>query len=337
MDLLHRGSVKDLYKCDGGELCFEFSDRYSVFDWGEMPDSIDSKGECLANIGAIFFEVLSRQDMTHHFIKQSGPRQLEVKGVDVLQPLYDKSSNKYDYSSYSHCPTNTLVPLEVIFRLGVPEGSSLLKRDSTLNVGQRFEEPLVEFSTKLESTDRPLSEEETLILAGLNQEEMQRLKTITCDLAFLLQKLLAKIDITLWDGKFEFAFIKGSDKSRNFMLVDSIGPDELRLTYRGVQLSKECLRKLYNRTDWAQNVTLAKAMAKEKGVVDWKSICINDLGSAPMSLDPIELKLISEMYKVLTQEISLLIRGKKAFDDLISLDEWVERWNSLNQEKKGKS
>jgi len=47
------GSVKDLTvlktptKTQSGRGRFIFSDRYSVFDWGEMPDHIDQKGAAL--------------------------------------------------------------------------------------------------------------------------------------------------------------------------------------------------------------------------------------------------------------------------------------------------
>ena len=48
------GSVKDLnviripYENQSGLGDFTFSDRYSVFDFGEMPDHIKNKGKSLA-------------------------------------------------------------------------------------------------------------------------------------------------------------------------------------------------------------------------------------------------------------------------------------------------
>ena len=58
------GSVKDLKIIKNptfetpGEGLFTFSDRYSIFDWGGMPDHIDYKGESIALLGAYFFEKL---------------------------------------------------------------------------------------------------------------------------------------------------------------------------------------------------------------------------------------------------------------------------------------
>src|SRR5690606_331179 len=37
---------------------FEFSDRYSIFDWGEMPDHLEGKGEALAFMGWFFCDFL---------------------------------------------------------------------------------------------------------------------------------------------------------------------------------------------------------------------------------------------------------------------------------------
>ena len=51
---------------------------------------------------------------------------LEVNRVAVLRPDYN--DGQYDYAAYQSKPVNALVPLEVIFRFGVPAGSSLMKR-----------------------------------------------------------------------------------------------------------------------------------------------------------------------------------------------------------------
>jgi len=68
------GSVKDLIvmekplKEKTGRGRFIFSDRYSVFDWGEMPDHIPDKGKSLCISAAYFFEKLeSRGIGTHYF------------------------------------------------------------------------------------------------------------------------------------------------------------------------------------------------------------------------------------------------------------------------------
>ena len=50
-----------------GTARFRFSDRYSVFDWGEMPDLIDGKGAALCLIGAYCFERLEERGVRTHY------------------------------------------------------------------------------------------------------------------------------------------------------------------------------------------------------------------------------------------------------------------------------
>ena len=58
--------------------------------------------------------------------------------------------------------------------------------------------------------------------------------------------------------------LKAATDSAAFSSWDSIGPDELRLTFDGVQLSKETLRKPYRSTPWLTAIDQAKALAKER-------------------------------------------------------------------------
>ena len=79
--------------------------------------------------------------------------------VNVIKP--GLTDGVYDYAAYAERPMDALVPLEIIFRFGVPNGSSLMKRvgnDEYLaelglstkpNFGDLFEEPVIEYSTKL--------------------------------------------------------------------------------------------------------------------------------------------------------------------------------------------
>ena len=46
MKPIYAGSVKTLYPdADPAYVWFEYTDDYSVFDWGKMPDPIPGKGE----------------------------------------------------------------------------------------------------------------------------------------------------------------------------------------------------------------------------------------------------------------------------------------------------
>ena len=54
MKLIYTGSVKNIYQADDPALLwFEYTDDFSVFDWGKMPDPIPGKGEALARLGTL--------------------------------------------------------------------------------------------------------------------------------------------------------------------------------------------------------------------------------------------------------------------------------------------
>jgi len=150
-----------------GRGVFEFSDRYSVFDWGEMPDLIPGKGASLATMGAFNFERLEAAGVpTHYEGVRAEPRSAERASGERSDPRADGETvpladadepptemaialtqvpdlpfeghdagdaddnyGGYDYGAYhAAADGNYLVPLEVVFRNSVPVGSSLRKR-----------------------------------------------------------------------------------------------------------------------------------------------------------------------------------------------------------------
>ena len=157
--LINKGSVKDVYS-HGGDYIFDYSDRYSIFDWGEMPDKLNNKGKSLAVMAHLFFkyfgkpdlwqdidrkkitlnsdilELLQKQGLSHHsqglindrgndLNSEKAQTFLKIEPVEIHRPVFE--NNKYDYSFYKTRPIGSLVPLEVIFRFGMPKGSSLLR------------------------------------------------------------------------------------------------------------------------------------------------------------------------------------------------------------------
>ena len=68
------GSVKDIIVLEAprrekaGRGRFLFTDRYSVFDWGEMPDRIDGKGASLCITSAFFIEKLHEIGIETHYL-----------------------------------------------------------------------------------------------------------------------------------------------------------------------------------------------------------------------------------------------------------------------------
>jgi len=310
------GSVKDLIIVENpkekkaGRGYFVFSDRYSVFDWGEMPDHIDGKGASLCITSSYFFEKLKEKGVKTHYIgvvegektkklnELSSPtNKMEVKLLRVIKPR--KNENGYDYSVYKNEKGNYLIPVEVIYRNSLPQGSSLLRRlkegkikpeDIGLNKipeeGEVLEKPIIELSTKLEETDRYISWDEGKEISNLSDEEIEEIKRITILVNEVIKKEVEKIGLFYEDGKIEF----GLDEERNLILIDAIGTlDECRLTYNGFPLSKEIARIYYRKTNWYKEVV----EAKKKDKVDWKNL----VKITPPPLPKRLKELISLLYK----------------------------------------
>ncbi len=280
-ELIYKGSTKDIYQISGEEYLFEFSDRYSIFDFGEMPDLIKSKGLSSARLTSYLFPYIEKMTQVKtHFLKMG------EKENQIIVKRFHVPRNIESDVFYQNRPINAFVPLEVIFRLGVPEGSSLIKRG--YSQGEKFSKPMVEFSTKLESIDRMVSINEAKLISGINDQEMEKLISITQNLANVLKAKFWEFEIELWDGKFEFAFCEGEHKDcRDFVLVDSISLDELRLTFHDLMLSKEVLRNFYKQTSWYKDLVKAKT--------DFGDSFRSHLNS-PDHLPNKLLKLIEEMY-----------------------------------------
>ena len=56
-----------------GSGAFVFTDDYSVFDWGKMPDAIPNKGGSLCAMGAANFERLEREGVPTHYRGTTSP------------------------------------------------------------------------------------------------------------------------------------------------------------------------------------------------------------------------------------------------------------------------
>ena len=417
LNLKYAGSVKNVFeqKDDHKTLWFSFTDKYSVFDWGEMPDHIANKGNALAFIGSYIFQKLEDSEFW-----QQLPQSIHLKKFDslylekrFLHPvfcgpdglirtglpshflgLYEKShtpnntqesenlfklsleetTNKQD-KSFTKAKLNNqlfmrvlaaevgwpylktilnenvyfypeiknssprLIPLEVVFSFGLLEGSSLKQKidekpayanclglPSLPKVDHWFPQPTLQFFSKLEAKDRLLNWQEAALLANLSARQFEEMVELALDTALALHVLFAERRLELWDGKFEFIFVPQSNlvSSQNsttgkLLLADSIGPDEIRLLYKGTHLSKEMLRRHYRPTPWYKSLSTARNIAVKKGEEDWQKICREELKQSPAPL-PIDLKVVADqLYGMLANEII----GKTIFPAQPDLEEFT--------------
>ena len=350
------GSVKDLEITQKptrdamGTGRFHFSDRYSVFDWGEMPDHIDGKGAALCLMGAYCFERLECKGVKTHYrglvdekgttvkiaeLKQPSST-MEVQLVNIYKPQTSIVNGKltHDYSSYTPNLKNCLIPLEIIYRNGLPEGSSVFKRleqgkvtlkdlglDHYPKPGESLAKPVFDVSTKLEETDRYVTWQEAQKIASLTDRDIANVKALLLEADETITDAASNAGLKNEDGKIELAF----DDKRSLIVVDVVGTlDECRFTYDGIHVSKEVARRFYKKTAWYQHVEEAKKAAETRGIKDWKVLC----KSKPPKLDPNLKNIISKMYMAVANELT----NHKLFD-APRLAEVIKSYSQYSGEK----
>ena len=287
---------------------FAFTDDYSVFDWGPMPDAIPEKGRSLCTMGAFNFELLEAAGVATHY-RGVGPDAVPLADLDdpprelaielVRVPDLPFRDGRYDYDAFHGAAgENYLIPLEIVFRNTVPVGSSLRTRGEPRDYGLEMDawpgepvdlpEPVVEFSTKYEEQDRYLDRAEADRIAGAADvdaladlaREVNRVVTERADTAGFVHE----------DGKIECCYVDGTVK-----VADVVGTfDENRFAYGGQEVSKEVVRQYYKRyhPEWVDAVSAAKAAADERGVADWRPLC--DVDPEPLPDGVVET--VAEMY-----------------------------------------
>lgn len=331
------GSVKDLRITRAAVIGshglgeFVFTDKYSVFDWGQMPDTIAHKGAALNLISSFFFEQIEAAGILTHYDGLVDRRGKTIRFSDVTEPLnimkvrlytvpgVKTTENGYDYRNYYGLTISYVIPVEFIYRNTLPEGSSVFKRlqDGKLKPqdlglkempkpGDTLPQPFIEYTTKLEKQDRPLSEKEMLdkkMIYGL--QKLEEVKNLVLNVNKIITKILEKRGFVNNDGKVEVAL----DENGRPLLIDAVGtPDENRFTYKGIQLSKEIIRHYYRKTDWYNRLTQAKA----KDPINWKSTI-----KPPPPLPEDFKRFLSDMYQVLCNHIT----GRKLFNTSTSLND----------------
>ena len=320
-------------KAGGGE--FTFTDRYSIFDYGTMPDRLPNKGRSLAVMSQYNFEECDKRGIRHHSLgldcgggglgplgsipdKSNGSGSMVFNAAVVYTPVErriigdkDTPQTTYDYSFFETNRgniNNYLLPLEVIFRNGLPRGSSVFKRIAEAKAianpqeneaalqkiyekigvreepkpGDMLPKPIVGYTTKWEAGDRHLSDEEALRISGLREEYFEKIGPFALSVDNLITQRAEEVGLgPHWDGKIELVWFNC------LVLADVAGTlDEDRF---GQDLSKEFLRQWYDQNQ----------PEFHKACDEWKKIGDGWQGRCPVK--PVQLpedivKLVSDMY-----------------------------------------
>lgn len=299
------GSVKDLTIVEGAPFptgILAFSDRYSVFDWGEMPDHIPYRGLSRAMMSAYFFEQLIKRGLRTHYHGMKNEdgiftrtdmftepsNEMMIYLLDIVKPVL--TDGKYDYSVFRKMVDGFLLSAEVIYRNEVPIGSSVFRRldEGSLSVqsmglteqpsrGDVLPSTVLDASTKHEQFDRYPDERKgenrkTFLqeITGLSDAEIEEMDHMTLVANGVITEGINRAGLRHGDGKLEFGLAHG----RHLMYADAVGTlDEIRATYpingQRVDLSKQIPRDYYTKMqpDWVAEI----AAAKKEYPTEWKS------------------------------------------------------------------
>ncbi|WP_328384517.1 hypothetical protein OHQ88_33810 (plasmid) [Micromonospora zamorensis] len=267
---------------------FEYTDHFTVFHYGRMPDLIPGKGEATCRMAAFNFTLLEEAGVPTHFRRFIPPNRIEFD----LARVPDPDSGPPSVGTY-------LVPVQVLFRNELPHGNSVHRRlaAGTLTqaqaglrriptVGEKLYPPLIEYATMLEAVNRFIGPAEAQRLAGVTGDQFQAMGDLAVKVNNVLSGHAREVGLNHCDGKVEFLAI---DDGR-IVVADSPGtPDESRLMANGVHCGKQVLRDWYvtHRLEVPVNQLIADGVPRDR----WP---------LPAPLPPEFLPVMSDLYRALS-------------------------------------
>ena len=211
MTFILQGKVKTVFELDEPDkVLIQYEDKVTAGN-GKKEAYVEDKGKVCCLISELLFRELEQCGIKTHYISMPTHRAMAVKKVDII-------------------------PIEVVVR-NVAAGS--IVRQTPLEEGTVFSNPLVEFYLKDDEKDDPLLTEDRARLIG--DYPLRELKQLASEVNVVLQDIFNKIDLTLVDFKLEY----GYDVNGNLLLADELSPDGMRLWKKGTSESfdKDLFRK----------------------------------------------------------------------------------------------
>lgn len=194
---LYEGKAKKVFSTENPqEYRVYYKDDATAFN-GEKKGTIVGKGVINNKLSNYFFQLLEKEGIPTHYIKQISDRETIVKKVKII-------------------------PLEVIVR-NVAAGS--MAKRLALTEGKELVHPTFEYSYKDDDLGDPLIPESYATALGLaTQEEVDLIKKYALKVNEVLKAELLKDGIKLIDFKLEF----GKTDDGTVILADEISPDTCR-------------------------------------------------------------------------------------------------------------
>ncbi len=194
---LYEGKAKKVYATDKeGYVIVSYKDDATALD-GQKRGTIVGKGAINNRMTNFLMQLLSKNGVSTHFVKELSERETVVRKVQI-------------------------VPLEVIIR-NISAGS-FAKRYG-VEEGIVFEEPTIEFSYKNDELHDPLiNSYHALALKLATKEEIERIKSLAFTVNRVLKEYFLSLGVKLVDFKLEF----GRLADGTIVLADEISPDTCR-------------------------------------------------------------------------------------------------------------
>ena len=231
--MLYEGKTKQVFATDNpNERIVRFKDDATAFN-GLKKGMISGKGVLNNKISSILMQVLEKNGVPTHFIKEYSDRECLVKRVDII-------------------------PIEVIMR-NVSAGS--LSKRLGLPEGTKLKRAVMELCYKKESLGDPIINVSHILSLGLADEETVK---IIMDYAYktneVLSAYLKSVKIDLVDFKLEF----GKTEDGTIILADEISPDTCRfwdsLTHEKLDMDR--FRKGLGNVEEAYNIVFNRLKEK---------------------------------------------------------------------------
>jgi len=211
---LYEGKAKKVYATDDNALVIvSYKDDATAFN-GLKKGTIEGKGVINNKMSNFLMQILEKEGVKTHFVKELSERDTLVKRVTIL-------------------------PLEVIIR-NISAGS--FAKHYGVKEGIVFTEPTIEFSYKNDELGDPLLNEYHALALGLaTKAEIALVKSMAFKINEVLKAYFKKLNVTLVDFKIEF----GKTVDGEIVLADEISPDTCRFwdSTTGEKLDKDRFRR----------------------------------------------------------------------------------------------
>ena len=194
---LYEGKAKKVFATEDKDLVIvSYKDDATAFD-GLKKGTISGKGAVNNKMSNYLMQLLEKEGVPTHFVKELSDRETVVKKVEI-------------------------VPLEVIIR-NISAGS-FAKRYG-VEEGIVFKSPTIEFSYKNDDLHDPLINSYHAQALGLaTEEEINTIKETAFKINGILKEYFLTLNVKLVDFKLEF----GRTSDGTVILADEISPDTCR-------------------------------------------------------------------------------------------------------------